>query len=108
MSKELKKGDRVRVTFEAEVLRAGQDHTDLPVLTDDGFELFLTATDVVEKIEPPVTVFKPGDVVRDKRNGTVRALSTRGWVCINEYPGQFTSGSISNFTSEHYELVSLG
>lgn len=76
----LVKGDRVKVTIEAEVKFGSSFGVDLDVgngivtLREDtwgGIEF--------EKIEPPVEVFKPGDVIRFKSDpNLVIALSLDG------------------------------
>lgn len=105
---EFKVGDKVRVTLEGavkNVLSSGKVHVGY-----DAQYLFIHDPEDVEKIEPPVEVFKPGDVVRDKCDGVDRLIvgnydgSVRGWVNLSTnhfYEGNFT------FTSEDYERVTL-
>lgn len=109
-----KKGDRVRVVLEgeAEVDRGGATGFRF----SDGF--FYTSIDMfapfvvsIEKVEPPVTVFKPGDVVREKvRTEFVWQILNDGYVRVGSRPegGAFDPQKSSmEFTSEDYELVQI-
>lgn len=108
------KGDRVRVTFEAEVEQVYSDG-DLRFDLVDGYstEIPHEGTFSIEKLEPPVEMFKPGDVVRWHFDPPWRvvALGRTGYV---ELPrgaeGKYDnlSGGVGWFTSERYEKVQLG
>lgn len=102
----LKKGDRVKVTIEADVLFGSSFGVDLDVgggtvtLREEtwrGLEF--------EKIEPPVEQFGPGDVVRSKLNGDIRALGHDGW--FNITTRTWHRGDVSLLTSEGHEKVSI-
>ena len=105
----LKKGDRIRLTLEADVLYGSSFGVDLAVPAVAGGQFTIRErefSDVeFEKVEPPVEVFKPGDVVRHKtaRRFTF-ALGKYGYLDIvngvwNDRPNEFTS--------ESYEKVDL-
>ena len=101
------KGDRVRVVYEGEA----QDPDDLGFsISEEGLGsvpfFFADAGLVsVEKIEPPVEVFKPGDVVRGKVFGHVFTIADDGYV--SHSTGAFRPG-YNEFNSVGYEKVSLG
>jgi hypothetical protein len=107
-----KVGDRIRVTFE-----------DVVIDTSDGIELanshyadlFVFDLDEptlvsVEKIEPPVEVFKPGDVVTRPRSGghPIMLLET-GYVRVGKpHLHPYGHGCTRDFfTSEHFQRVEL-
>lgn len=104
-----KVGDKVRVTLEGtvkNVLSSGKVHVGY-----DTRYLFIHDPEEVEKIEPPVEVFKPGDYVRDKHAGNDLRLivgnydgSVRGWVNLST--NHFYENN-TTFTSEEYERVTL-
>jgi hypothetical protein len=119
------KGDRVRVVVEGEVEWVTH-------YADGVFDLDGGAVGIhphhknvvsIEKVEPPVEVFKPGDVVRHKAQGSVRALASDGYVRLDGEPGKFywynalsgperslrpaVSYRLEDFTSKNFELVDL-
>lgn len=109
---DIKVGDRVRVTFEATVRRANSAFVSLE--GDDGWIGELNYLKVpVEKIEPPVETFGPGDVVRSRTDGCVRALSSDGYVKIPR--GEFFryddrrrgACRLEEFTSKRFERVEI-
>lgn len=105
----VKVGDRVKVTIEGKV--TGLIDGEICVETgesDHGYAFVGPGyAGLVETVEPPVEVFKPGDVVRDRGvTGYVRAVGHDGWV--NLTTGQVVVGirdANTRFTSEHYERV---
>ena len=108
---EFKPGDRVRVTLEGEV------RDTLPggklTLRYDGEYLFVQPPEKVEKIEPPVEAFKPGDFVREKSTDRVFYAATDGYVQVLPTAGSFwrygptgLAGSLPHDTGE-YERVTL-
>jgi hypothetical protein len=116
---EFKKGDRVRVTFDGAVTDAPTFVKRLRVTTDDhkyGVRGSLAWVEVehVEKIEPPVEVFKPGDRLRRKgwEGAYEITLGSEG------YLQHLTSGGVSYstytasprefFNSENFDKVDLG
>lgn len=119
---DIKVGDRVKVAIEGtvgEVLRLGDNNTvyGLGFVNQFGngsHTVFTNQDDVtVEKIEPPVETFGPGDVVRAKGIRGVfesRALGRDGYLA---FPGgRFyrygTDGfQASEFTSDRYERVEI-
>jgi hypothetical protein len=109
-----KKGDRVRVVLEGEVGWVGGSHFEFVNGADYIGHKDGKNTVSIEKIEPPVEVFKPGDVVRHKGNedGHWFAIAEDGWLIVG--PGwrikhHFTKGDPSKeFTSDVFEKVGLG
>lgn len=99
----LKKGDRVRVTIESEVAGVASMGLNL----HDGHTWVNTAKEgvTVEKVEPPVETFKPGDVVRQRYGFRhVYFVRPKGFTNLTEgkeydYPFEFTS--------EFYERVNF-
>lgn len=104
------KGDRVRVVLEGEVTQANEYD---PWFNLEGKPLYSEGSAIVsvERIEPPVIVFKPGDVVQDKTNPRWKyAIGKKGYTQLSD-GSYFADGEpfIQNeFTSKGYELVSLG
>ena len=101
-------GDRVRV-----VLEGVADDIRYERFRIGGGTLFANIIDPnkdhvvsVEKLEPPVTVFKPGDTVRNKKlHEYIYTVAENGYydhyaACV------FTDGE-ELFTSRDYELVEL-
>jgi hypothetical protein len=103
------KGDRVRVVLEGEVGYVGDLFFDvqgkgaLNSISPDGDHVVS-----IEKLEPPVEVFGPGDVVRHQRiPGLVYALGASGYFAVEAQawrPGDYGKA----FTSDRYEKVDLG
>lgn len=112
---EFKFGDRVRVTLEGQVVF--QSATYLTLQADGGgnHSIYMERDSAhVEKIEPPVEVFKPGDVVRDKdKPELIYALGADGYMrvgkgssfCGGGWPHYDYGGEV--FTSKRYEKVNL-
>lgn len=110
------KGDRVRVVLEGgEVRRSVEDDSwviefdDNTYITEvnDGAPFLVS----IEKIEPPVVTFKPGDVVRSKRNPKwLYTIGQRGYTQHTDgaYFADGPRACEDVFTSADYELVSLG
>ena len=100
-------GDRVRVTIEGEVTATGTrdgHHFDIA----DGFVYTHAEGVTVEKVEPPVEVFKPGDFVRRESDGAILHLAENGWLNMTNnrfYESPEVTGGY--FTSERYEKVEL-
>jgi len=97
------KGDRVRVVLEGEVSWVGSK----------GFEVGESYAEdhvvSIEKIEPPVEVFKPGSVVRHRTFGTLYAVGDVHYVNLESGESyKLTEDSRSVFTTAFYEKVSLG
>jgi hypothetical protein len=104
----LVKGDRVKVTIEADVTFGSSFGVDLKV--GDGIVALRDTTWSgleFEKVEPPVETFKPGDVVRSKAIPEyLYLLCTEGVVYLPEgehYPEQPNTV----FTSKGFEKVDL-
>lgn len=103
----LVKGDRVKVTIEAEVKFGSSFGVDLDVgngivtLREDtwgGIEF--------EKIEPPVEVFKPGDTVRDRNaRDYIFTIGRSGY--LDHLNALWNPGDHEPFTSKEFERVSL-
>lgn len=99
-----KKGDRVRVVLEGEVTR-GLGITDTFDL--EGRYIYANgyAVTSIEKIEPPVELFGPGDTVRGRATGRLFTLAATGY--INHGRGDFTCSSTQKFTSLDFERVEI-
>lgn len=107
-------GDRVRVVMEGEVTAANEEYFIIedrkPETTSRNSTYVRSDAEFlvsVEKIEPPVTVFKPGDVVRTIGGD----FCDNHWVIahggyVNSF-GVFTKSEME-FTSEVFELVAKG
>lgn len=109
---EFKEGDQLRVTMEVEYV--GETDTWLDVKGTAIEKKFVTS---IEKIEPPVEAFGPGDVVRSVHKfpaGNLYAITDRGFVRLSGSGwtgapnGTEVAFDTSEFTSEHYEKVTLG
>lgn len=89
MGTDIKVGDRVRVVIEDEVVRCdgGTIYLKNDVPGEDA-DMWFASGDPnvvsVEKIEPPVEVFKPGDFVKSK-DGVARVyyITQNGYVMIS-------------------------
>lgn len=104
-----KAGDHVRVTLEGRVTTASSWFFEVEC-SDGRFNRFSEKADItVEKIEPPVEVFKPGEVIRHKGSGVVLALAEVGFLNIDHkrFYRYVDAGHPEHFTSEHYERVVL-
>lgn len=108
MSREFKVGDRVRVTLEGTVeslsdrdLCVGRGWAEQSIIARHPNEHTIT----IEKIEPPVEVFKPGDVVRHKKHRSFRYTLGGGGYFSHQLLTWVSSAT--QFTSEDYELVIL-
>lgn len=102
-----KKGDRVRIVLEGEV----------GYMDDDAFEVGTSSVNFIvpraehvvsiEKVEPPVVKFKPGQVVRHKdHRDFIYTVGTGGY--LDNRTGTWWKTPRNNFTSAHYEPVDLG
>lgn len=104
------RGDRVKVTMEG-VVRAVHGAV-VSVNDDEGKWLGEVnyLKNPVEKIEPPVEVFEPGDIVRHKESGGIY-LITKSWGSVAVGDGTVYGPSLSpakGFTSDFWEKVELG
>ena len=109
---DIKKGDRVRVALEGVVQRTFDNGNLWLESSDFGTAIDGTHVISVEKIEPPVEVFKPGDVVRSLATGSYWYLATNGYVRMTSAdfpePVEFYEYTDSTeFTSDEYEKVDL-
>ena len=113
---DIKKGDRVKVTLEGTLTSA--DHPDAFAMgRSQQRAIFSTQakeyTVTIEKIEPPVEVFKPGDVVRVKRglDGHARVLGQDSYIVIPSGRqwryGEAGGYEREEFTSRRFERVNL-
>lgn len=95
------KGDRVRVVLEGEV----------GLVTDgwvylDGASVPIERAISVEKLEPPVVKFGPGDTVRNKTfGGLLYTLGDDGYFAHRD--NEWCHGGQDYFDSRHYEKVNL-
>jgi hypothetical protein len=106
-------GDQVRVVVEGEVeLVDGFGFTvgpQFPVIYEDDKDVLVS----VEKIEPPVEVFGPGDVVRRLVDRDyVYALGDNGYTNLTlqhvyTYNDDLRSFNADDFTSKSFERVTL-
>lgn len=105
-------GDRVRIVIEGDV-RSVDSNGDF-YTKDNCFEPGQDTIVSIEKVKPPVEVFKPGDVVRHKRQRFVVALDRSGYTYLSESANNghrfaYEQGyEPDDFTSEDYERVELG
>lgn len=94
-------GERVRVVYEGSVSDAnhiGFDIHEVPFLYEDASLVS------IEKIEPPVETFGPGDTVRDKRDPEfVFVIGRDGY--LDMYNDGIWNEGTHPFTSENYERV---
>ena len=104
-----KVGDRVRVVLEG-VVKEEINTFGIKMDNDAGqwlAELYIDRPGVtVEKIEPPVETFGPGDVVRDRSIPKYTYYIGRDGYLDIYNKGLWNEGG-GTFTSEHYEKVSL-
>lgn len=106
------KGDRVRVVLEDEVRGVESDGFVVGDAADANY-IQPSAEHVVsiEKIEPPVEVFKPGDVVRAKWNDSfLYSLGRDGYFSHSSalwFPYENSITQEKDFTSRAYERVEL-
>lgn len=105
------KGDRVRVVLEGEIKGVYSDG-DLRIESVEHYSSDLAHEGIVsiEKIEPPVEVFKPGDVVRSKEHPSLRyVIGCDGYFSFqgNDFRDHAESFLEDAFTSERYERVTL-
>lgn len=118
---DIKVGDRVRLTRtmyprRGVVLGPGTEGTvvgfgsSYPIAANlPGVDGYLLKESEFEKIEPPVEVFKPGDVVRDKHPTNPNIYLIRGnggFINLSRNP-RYESDYEFTFTSEDYEKVDL-
>ena len=106
------RGDRVRVVIEGEVYHVAEDRFGVgdDPLDGRGNIIYPDKGHVVsvEKLEPPVEVFKPGDVVRYKFGPRryVYTIATGGYV--DHEDGVYLDAAGDLFTSRSYEKIDLG
>lgn len=107
---EFKRGDRVRVVLEGEIGTVGRTGSFLlgrraENHIDPNYEHVVS----VEKLEPPVEVFKPGDVVRSKGGYDLWFITRGGYAYANgpNAGAHFEDGG-EPFTSQLYEKVDIG
>lgn len=103
------KGDRVRVVLEGEVSEVWHSGRFVLQSDDDAVEIGFSADRVegfnvsIEKIEPPVEVFQPGDVVRSILFPEhVYRLGNGGYY---SHSMEKTYRPLGAFTADEYELV---
>jgi hypothetical protein len=119
MSADIKAGDRLRVTTEVEVLDPAPIRwnglTGLRASLDgEAVRVVIAPSVSVEKIEPPVEAFQPGDFVKNRAGGRLYYLGTNQYLRLHETEGTlgtncpygvgYTRGF---FTSEFFEKVNL-
>lgn len=111
-------GDRVRVILEGEII-GGPDHDgdfelSVPGIYDEAIYFKPTDEGVksVEKIEPPVVQFQPGQIIKHKGSGNSHLVAKRGLVGVagdRNVPGETYEGyPLCLATSGHYDLVEVG
>lgn len=105
------KGDRVRVVLEGEVLAADENGFRIDSFVSAIPSLYIGAGYAksivsIEKVEPPVEVFRRGDVVRSKADTEcVFALAQNGYIDLLN--GIWNTCRSGRFTSKDYERVTL-
>src|SRR5690348_2997757 len=113
-----KKGDRVRVVLEGEVYHVTEGRFGVSDDPSDGRGNIIYPDKghavSIEKIEPPVEVFGPGDVVRPRNESyrhLIYLLGANGYSFIDTAPGGHVfhkRDTARKFTSATYEKVDLG
>lgn len=106
---DIKHGDIVRIVIE------GPWHewdTTTDIIAGYGeFEALSDDKVTVEKVEPPVITFGPGDLLRHKGTDRVRALGDTGYIILNNgivYTyGQGSGHQRDYFTSKSFEKITL-
>lgn len=110
----IKKGDRVRIVLEDEVVHVSDRFLDTTACSYDDRDGIVS----IEVLPPPVVQFQPGDVVRDKDiSEHLYALGEKGYTHLTAY-GSYAAGSYGQygevgyasrdwFTSESFEKVEL-
>jgi hypothetical protein len=107
-------GDRVRVVLEGDVayLCPGGGF----MLASNGIWPDQEHVVSVERIEPPVETFGPGDLLRSKRSGGLRLLALGGYVVVRSTGfadgeflpyGQSPAIPAQDFTSKDWEKVDV-
>lgn len=106
MSSEIKVGDKVRINAEGTVLEVSS-FGDLKVSHSDGYDVSWFHSRSVEKIKPPVEVFKPGDRVRLKSDSDCEFTLADSGFLAHWSSGQvdWISSPTSIFTSKGFTLV---
>lgn len=112
------KGDRVRVVLEGVVEPGIDGFFLLSSLEDDsGHANFIWPDEAhvvsIEKVEPPVVQFQPGDIVRHNGSGLIFVLGKNGYTHITTYPGLYRTyesvcyGSPEDFNSKGFTKIEL-
>lgn len=115
MSYQPKKGDRVRIVIEGPWLYTDETDVEYTARTK-GIVVADDDTFSIEKIEPPVTVFKSGDRIRRIGAGYEPGMGYQVTLGDEGYLQHFTVGGsdyceytgTEEFTSDFYELVHEG
>lgn len=103
-------GDEVRITIQGKVTYV----SDTWIRVDDNEFYLAGEVESIEKIEPPVEVFKAGDVVRAKGSPEyVYAVAKDGYLSLapgdaGRFYGRDANYLHVSFTSKNYELVEVG
>jgi len=103
---EIKKGDWVRLTIEGEVDEVVYfgSYISTPKVKIGKYMYSLDERYTVEKTEPPMVTFKPGDRVRSKRTGNEFTIGHGGYFSHQRH---FWNGRVATFTSKVFELVDV-
>lgn len=102
----IKFGDRVRVTFEGKWTGRAADTESVTFIDGTNVPTPTRTNVTVEKIEPPVEVFKPGDTVRDRNaRDYIFTIGRSGY--FDHHNALWNSGDHEPFTSKEFERVSL-
>lgn len=106
-----KRGDRVRVTIEDEIIDATS--SDGYILLKSGYAFYVEGArkmDVnsFEKIEPPVVTYGVGDTVRHVLTDRVYTIGRGGF--LSHTNGKWFAGNNEDFdfTSKNYEKINIG
>lgn len=106
MGAKTKPGDRVRIVIEGEWV----DEAPARYGIQETGRLYRSHADdtvKIKKVEPPVETFKPGDVVRDKRNDSLWAVATDGYLRFGGEGYRVIQSDTMIFTSKNYERVTV-
>lgn len=105
---DIKKGDRVKVTFEGVVRGVNARYVSLENDATAWLGELRHDLVTVEKIEPPVEVFKTGDLVRSIDSRNYYLITDKGYLEMNKgIRGQHNPLGSIVFTSKNYERVSF-
>lgn len=109
---DIKRGDRVKVTLEGEVVYASKHGRAIEVASGvnggtveicSGGPALADLGATIEKIDPPVVVFEPGDVVIRKHDNAPILLADQGYVYLRaDARGNFYTYADTGYAREFF------